>query len=457
MKLELFGFIEDTLMYFEKNHKSYEYAEKKILETYSELYPSQNSEVIHLHTRIKNKDSLKEKLIRNHFYLDYKTPEEAILNLHDLIGITIECRFIRNETEMYQTLFTHFEKQGNSEYAICKEDPALFLNLTQPQPQLQRNGFTIYRLDGYYQYEDERINYELQIKSLVHNFWSNIEHEVVYKNPDFVMYDLFNKEMLGAIRDNLDVVDRQLEIMYNEISNQSKHAQIGMDEKGFKTFVARSINELVNRKMKDSVGFATDFKKCSAILAQYIYIRDFVNGEHNQSTMIEYLELLNYLNESEIDFKQKIELTKPYHSNDPFCDKLGQYFMKEFNHNFLWHVFFCMLFEIRPGDNDEDFSDFIDVIRILIIQPGWYGDTFMKMSIQEGDAARDLLEEVLADAMVDSDTIEIVHEDMLYECMLKFRHKVNEYDMKYDSYDEFMKDKDYIVSSLYHDIYTIFH
>lgn len=45
------------------------------------------------------------------------------------------------------------------------------------------------------------------------------------------MYDQFNKEMLGAIRDNLDVVDRQLEIMYKEISNQSHQAQIGMDEK----------------------------------------------------------------------------------------------------------------------------------------------------------------------------------------------------------------------------------
>lgn len=456
MKLELFDFIEDTLAYFEKKNPSYEYAEGRILDTYKKLYPIEKNDVIHLHTRIKGKDSLKEKLIRNHFYLDYETPKEAIDNLHDLIGITVECRFIRNETEMYQSLFSHFTKQVE-EYAVCNEDPNLFLNLSQPQPQLQRNGFTIYRLDGYYLFNDERINYELQIKSLVHHFWSNIEHEVVYKNPDFVMYDTFNKEMLGAIRDNLDVVDRQLEIMYNEISNQSKQAQIGMDEKGFKTFAARSINELVNRKMKDSVGFATDFKKCSAILAQYIYIRDFVNGEHNQVTMIEYLELLNYLNDSEIDFKQKIQLNKPYQSDDPFCNILGQYFMKEFNHDFLWHVFFYMLFEIRPGDNDEDFKDFVEIIRILIIQPGWYSDTFMKMSIQEGDEIRDLLEETLAQALVDSNTIEIVHEDMLYECMLRFRHKVNEIDMKFDSYEEVMNEKDFIVSTLYHDIYTIFH
>ena len=61
---------------------------------------------------------------------------------------------------------------------------------------------------------------------------------------------------LGAIRDNLDVVDRQLEIMYNEISDESSRKQIGMDEKGFKVFTAQSINELVNRKMIESINAA---------------------------------------------------------------------------------------------------------------------------------------------------------------------------------------------------------
>ena len=263
--------------------------------------------------------------------------------------------------------------------------------------------------------------------------------------------------MLGAIRDNLDVVDRQLEIMYKEISNQSHQAQIGMDEKGFKTFVARSINELVNRKMKDSLGFATDFKKCSAILAQYIYVRDFVNGEHNQVTMIDYMELLNYLNDSEIDFKQKIEIKRTFIPEDPFIRKMSDYWINEMNHNFLWHIFFCMLFIIRPGNNEEDFMDFIDVIRILIIQPGWFADSFMKMSVEEGDKVRDMLEETLANALIDANTIEIVHEDMMYECMLRFRKKVNALDLLYDSYDELMKQEESIRSSLYHDIYTIFH
>lgn len=456
MELELFNFIEETLSYFERKGPTFEYTQGKVIDVFEKMYPIDNTSVIHIHNRIKSKDSLKEKLIRNHFYLDYKTPEEAIANLHDLIGITIECRFIRNEHELYQSLFNHFDKT-DSRFFVCKEDPNMYLDLRAPQPQLQRNGFTIYRLDGYYQFNDSKVNFELQIKSLVHNFWSNIEHEVVYKNPDFVMFDQFNKEMLGAIRDNLDVVDRQLEIMYNEISNQGSTRQIGMDEKGFKSFVARSINELVNLKMKESVGFTTDFKQCSAILAQFIYIRDFVNGANNQVTMIDYLELLNVLKDSEIDFKQQITLEGEYHSDDPFSQKLGDYFIQEFNHNFLWHIFFVMLFELRPGNNLEDFSDFVEIIRILIIQPGWFADTFMDMSIQEADEVRDMLEGVLADGLIQADTIEIVHEDMLYECMMKFRQHVNDINSAYKSYEEVMKHKDKIQESLSHDINAIFH
>ena len=116
-----------------------------------------------------------------------------------------------------------------------------------------------------------------------------------------------------------------------------------------------------------------------------------------------------------------------------------------------------MLFIIRPGNNEEDFMDFIDVIRILIIQPGWFADSFMKMSVEEGDKVRDMLEETLANALIDANTIEIVHEDMMYECMLRFRKKVNALDLLYDSYDELMENEESIRASLYHDIYTIFH
>lgn len=455
MKLELFQFIDDTIHLFEQNKSLYEYAESRLMGLLEKLFEGKKDSVVAMRSRIKNTSSLKEKLLRNQFYLDYENSAEALDHLSDLIGITVQCRFIRNEAEIYKFLFQTFDLSGGV-FSRCRMDHNVFLNLRMPQPQLQRNGFTIYRIDGYIMINQEKINFELQIKSLVHTFWSEIEHEVVYKNPDFVMYDMFNRNMLGAIRDNLDVVDRQLEIMYNEISYESSHVQIGMDEKGFKEFVARSINELVNRKMKDSVGFVTDFKKCSAIIAQYIYVKDFANGEHNPERMIDYLQLLNYLSDIDVEFNEEIFLENPFTSNDPFCRTIGEYWISQMNLNFQWHIFFVMLFTIQPGNNLEDFVDFANIIKILLIQPSWYEERFSQFEPEVGVYLRKEFESILAEALCDADTIEIVHEDKLFQCMMRFRKFVERIEMEYHDYDALKENMEEVRNALYHQISTIF-
>lgn len=456
MELQLFKFIEDTIQYYELKRPSFDYTEGQLKMVFENICAEKDNALLGIRSRVKASDSLREKLIRNRFYLNCTTPQEVLNTLTDIIGITLECRFIRNEAIMYQALFSHFYDDGKV-FSQCKENPNIYLNLHMSQPQTQRNGFTIYRIDGYYMFNDERINFELQIKSLVHTFWSEIEHEVVYKNPDFVMYDMFNKNMLGAIRDNLDVVDHQLEIMYQEISYQSQQAQIGMDERGFKVFVARSINELMNRKMKDSVGFATDFKQCSAILAQYIYVKDFVNGTHNPERMIDYLELLNLLTDTKIEFKEEIELEHTYVSNDPFCNILGAYWQQQLNRNFQWHIFFCMLFTIQPGNNIEDFSDFINIIRLLMIQPSWYNNKFLAYGEKNAKDIQDELAGSLAQALVSIDKIDIIHEEKVHDVMDQFRFYIEEVEKNYPTYEDYQANQKQILEELMHAVGSIFH
>ncbi len=271
MKLDLFSFIDETMAYYKSKSAIYQYAEGKLNQFFSDEFLNGEDPVISLRSRIKAEDSLKEKLIRNQFYIQYEAGKDAISHLTDLIGITMQCRFIRNEDQLYKTLFNKFTRKKGTPYFVANNDPDIFIDLSVFQPQIQRNGFTIYRIDGYYTFNDEIIRFELQIKSLVHAFWSEIEHEVVYKNPDFILYDQFNKDMLGAIRDNLDVVDRQLEIMYDEISHQSKQTQIGMDEvergaDGVRGGVHSTGNHAVGDALVDEHG--ADIAKASAETAR---------------------------------------------------------------------------------------------------------------------------------------------------------------------------------------------
>jgi hypothetical protein len=263
--------------------------------------------------------------------------------------------------------------------------------------------------------------------------------------------------MLGAIRDNLDVVDRQLEIMYKEISYESKRAQIGMDEQGFKVFVARSVNDLVNRKMKESVGFTTDFKKCSATIAQYIYIHEFANGENNREKMIMYLEMLSALSEAPLDFSEQIKLEKDYHSDDPFVERLGRYLMSQLNVNFQWHVFFTMLFIIQRENDTEDLRNFCKVIKLLLIQPRWYANCFSRFETKQAESVRNDLMEILLDALIDANTIKIIYEDNLYRCMNIFRAFVDRINERYQTYEAYVNESQQIRNDLYHQIAILFH
>ncbi|MCI5774422.1 MAG: RelA/spoT family protein [Erysipelotrichaceae bacterium] len=456
MTLVLFDFIKQTINNYEKNYHTYEYLEKSLKQVFCNALKADDQSYIQISSRIKNKDSLKEKLIRNKFYLKYETPQDALNNLSDLIGLIIECRFIADESRIYNKLFDIF-KPCDEEYFQCVYDPNVYLNLRMPQPQLQRNGFTIYRIDGHYLYNGSNVNFELQIKSLVHSFWSEVEHQVVYKNTNFVAYDTFMKNILGTIRDSLDVVDRQLEIVYKEILvNSGTSDYIGMDEHNFKMFVAKTINDLLMIKLTEEIGFTIDFKKCSAILSQFIYITDFLAAEQPQIKMVEYFEHLNLLRISDFSFTEEIKLELPYHHDDPFNNILGQYFESIMNVDYEWHVFFVMLFAIQSGNNIQDFTQFINVIKSLIAQPSWFDSCFASYPDIEKQQAKDTLMKELAICLVENGKIEIIHEDKLYRMMIIFREFVDNLQEEYQEYAKFASDTDFIKEILHRKISSIF-
>lgn len=457
MRLTMFDLIDETLNELRLNYPTYQYVENKLkifleneLNTYDEMFVSTQS-------RIKQENSLKEKMIRNKFYMNCHTPDEALNNLSDLIGINVECRFISDEDKIYKIIKKLFILD-DLEFSKCIKDPNIFLNVKIPQPQLQRNGFTIYRIDGYYNFNGKHINFELQIKSLIHNFWNEIEHQVVYKNNHLVFFDTFMQNILASIKDNLDTVDNQLQIVYNQIKDESISSSnnIGLSEDSFKMFIARSINDLFSLKMKESVGVTTNFKKCSGILSQYIYIKDFINCEYTQVRMVEYFEQFNLLKLEQLDFTVPIKLETKYSHYDIFSNLLGRYLEDIINVDFEWHVFFVMLFAIEPGDNIQDFSDFIKVIRNIIVVPSWYNQKFTTFGADKAKIVRDALLEGLAKELIDVKKINIIYEENLYQVSNIFRNSIDELDEAFNSFEEISEQLIEVVETLRRKIRQIF-
>lgn len=434
MRLKLFEFVDEATAHLQLNLPTYQYIQGILKGIFNDVVREKGDLMVRISSRIKGKESLKEKFIRNKYYLLYEDVEQAMENLPDLIGLTLECRFISDEQELYQWLFQYFKKANTEFYQYIHNDD-IYLNLTIPQPQYQRNGFTIYRIDGYVEFNLQRINFELQIKSLIHSFWSEVEHQVVYKNKQFVVYDDFMKNILATIRDNLDVVDRQLQTVYKQLSNEIQtDGEIGLTEKGFKIFMAKAINDLVSSKMHSSIGFTTDFRKRSSVLSQYIYIKDFIRSPNPQLRMVEYFEHFNLLKISDLDLTQPLHMDAPFSHHDAFCDIVGKHWQSMLNTDYEWHIFFTMLFTISQGDYRHEFTEFLEVIKSLIVPPSWYKQRFSKFEKNEQIVIQQELMVTLANSIVQQSSISMIHEEKLFLLLENFHDFIEQTESRLPSF-----------------------
>lgn len=124
-----------------------------------------------LESRIKSHDSFVQKLSRKDYVNSWvlkETNEEnqeyIMKELPDLIGFRISCYFKEDEKRIY-------------DYFLKNNIPNITLD--ENTNTVQENGHKIYKIDGCY---ENNCNFEIQIKSLVHNFWGEVEHKTIYKS-----------------------------------------------------------------------------------------------------------------------------------------------------------------------------------------------------------------------------------------------------------------------------------
>jgi len=444
MALEMFSLLDDSLIRLKENHELYEEVESKLVDFFYEIMSSNNEIFIGINSRIKAPLSLKEKMLRNEFYMNYHTVDDVFDNLRDLIGISVQCRFIQDEKIMMDMIKRMFGRISNGVY-VANNDDKVFLLLNQPQPQLQRNGYPIYRIDGYYKINDKKINFELQIKSLIHNFWSDVEHQIVYKNNKLVLFDSFMSDIMSSIRDNLEIVDNQLQTVYSQIKKESiDRFNIGMDEQSFKIFLSRSINDLYTTKSLEQIEVSTDFRKCSSMIAQFIYIQHFIGARNSGSKMIEYFELFDKLKDKKIDFNNSIEITDK-DLTDNFLIRISDFLKGVINSDFKWHVFFVMIFSLEESTSSGDFYNFVEVYANMILNKTYLKNKFPKFEGSEIDILYDKIMDIVATNLIKYGKIDIVYEENVYNYHRTCKELVDMISYQYDSYELVMENsKNYL-------------
>ncbi|MBU5483191.1 relA/spoT family protein [Clostridium sp. MSJ-11] len=410
MELEMFNYINEVIRNFDKLYDELEIGSKEIELYFEKILEENNEGFLNITTRVKSSSSLREKIIRNQYYKKYSSAEELLLNLSDLIGVRIECRFVEDENNIYKVLKEYFNVKSEDGYFYNDKNKNIKLDLNGKQPQEQRNGFEIYRVDGVFILRDKCINFELQIKSLVNIFWGEIEHKVIYKNNNYILRDKFLKEMMWSVKKNLSMIDNQLLIIYDQF-NKISSTDSETRKKNLEGVLSKIIYDIFSARMRESIGFVVDFKNSCDAIMQYIFrTNNAENIQEYNNTLINTFSRLNDIDKDQISFHNKIQLEREVIFDDQFSEIVGGKILSSLNKDFQWNLFFKILFEIELGNNAEDFESFIKYFKNVFYNNKSFKKIYLFFEKEEGEEIVNSIMKELAACFVKVDNISFIYD-----------------------------------------------
>lgn len=270
-KLELTNFLEDNVI--------------------PELNSLEQSIIIQ--DRIKGSSSLAEKIIRKGYYEKYEKDSQKFINdLPDLIGIRLVCFLKQDEKLIDNKLKAIFKNKSQSiaGYNSIKGDenlPQLYIKF-KDKVDTQANGHEIYKYECKWVDENNRpFNTEIQVKSLIHMFWGEMEHMLIYKNYGYLVDKEFYSNIMNTNYKLLENVDSQL-LAISEHLNENKR----YDTKELKEMIAKIFYRNYQGKIQEQLEFKIDLRYTYDTLVFLLF--------KNKETSKEILEeTQNYFNKTD--------------------------------------------------------------------------------------------------------------------------------------------------------------
>lgn len=444
MELEMFGFIEEVLNHLESIKIDLDIAIREIEHFFEEMLEGNNEGYLNINSRVKSKHSLKEKILRYDYYTQYKTPEVMFENLSDLIGIRLECRFIGDEITIYKLIHKYFNTPSTQYEGFFspRDNKNIFLELASKQPKSQKNGMKMYRIDGKYIFGDKCYNFEVQIKSLVNIFWSEIEHKVIYKNYNYIIADKFYKDIMSSIKNSLTTIDQQLLLISNQFDRSHSIHELGR-KKQMEQLLSKVLYDLFAHKIKNSIGILVDFRKSCDTIVKYVFRDVLLNDEslYNEK-ILGIFSRLNEIESTDIDFTSKIIFKRECKVEDAFSYKIANFIRTIINDEFQWNIFFRILFEIEPDCNSGDLEKFVE----------FYKNRFyigMNTKVLEKKLSKEdlscILEDLMnhfADLFIKVNTVELLYDNVIEQVITILNHIIDTMSRNIFTYDDWMRERE---------------
>ncbi|WP_099203353.1 GTP pyrophosphokinase [Miniphocaeibacter massiliensis] len=360
MKTDMFQFIESAVEYI---HSKDKFVEKVANECNSFFYDllKEDDRFLNINYRIKSDSSLKEKMLRQNYFVKCSKPEDVLVEFNDIVGVRIECRFIDDERIIFENIKREFSVGGSSGFFKTEYNDNIYLNLYQNQPQLQKNGFEIYKIDGKYIEGDRELLFELQIKSMVNVFWGEIDHRILYKNFNYMITEDFIRDIMYSIKSNLEMVDNQLRTIYQRLKN-IEDLDRNSTKTQLKSILSKLVHDIYILKLKNETGLLIDLRLISNLAVDFLFVEyGIIDDTVIDSQIIQLFDIVNQLNRRKMSFGESIELENLSYRNN-LNKKLGDAVKKAINKDFKWNICVKIIMDISKKEDNEVFMNFIDFI-----------------------------------------------------------------------------------------------
>ena len=458
MNIKEFDYLEIALNELKNNKDDLLKASLNLENFFLELLNESYCEFSNISSRVKSYESLREKILRNHYYKRYDEPKKLIYKLSDLIGIRIECRFGDDEKKIYRFLKKCFNKKADEDYYYSDNSSNIFLKLSGKQPQKQKNGFTIYRIDGKFVSNDLVIPFELQVKSLTNMFWSEIEHQIIYKNSNYIIEDQFLKDIMNSIKNNLTMIDNQLLTVLKHVESKKSKTSTS-NKRHLQEIVSKFIYDMFSVKMKESIHMNINFKDSCETIVEYVFFKNNISNDSDYTkVLINALNRLNLISDEKLDFNSYLNFERNVVYDDSFKKIMGEYFESVINSEFNWNLFFRILFTLEPLDNVGDFEKFLSYLKASYTESKYINkqrDILISRFSNDFLIIDDSIKSQIAKTLVSIDKIDIVYEYSIEEV-----NDIVEYIYKYiydniNTIEQWFKNSDAILLHLHNEILEV--
>ncbi|NMW84653.1 (p)ppGpp synthetase [Peptoniphilus sp. AGMB00490] len=362
MKLELFNYIDDVLDLFDYHKIELAGVNKELKKYFSYIF-SDDDRLTNITTRIKTQESLREKLIRRNFFMRFPDPVRGFKQIQDLVGIRVECRFIKDEEALYKKIIEDFTIKSDRGYYKSSINKKIRLKLDDPQPQALANGFTMYKLDGEYDTGSFIYCFELQIKSFVNVFWGEIDHKLLYKNYNYIITEGFFREIMNSINDNLKMIDKQLMILYDHVKKQDASETISA-ELQLKKLLSKILHDVFTRKIHEELGLFINIKIITDVVVDFLFMKSSKNKDLSYGeNFIDLINKINSVSGNEMNVEEYIVFEKNPKYYDSFSKEITEILGEVINNDLDWNILFKIIRLISQESYGEVFTEFIIFVR----------------------------------------------------------------------------------------------